>query len=58
MLPINVLLARLAYCFVGVNQGMASVLGKTMVVREFRPRCVTLPRDTPALRVVINWTGR
>jgi hypothetical protein len=35
VLGITVLLALAAYYFIGVDQGMASVFGKSMVVHEF-----------------------
>lgn len=35
MLSITVFLALLAYYFVGVDEGMTSVFGKTMVVHEW-----------------------
>ncbi|NMO01083.1 CbtB-domain containing protein [Gordonia sp. TBRC 11910] len=35
ILTITVLLALLAYYFIGVDEGMSSVFGKTMVVHEW-----------------------
>ena len=35
LLGVTVLLALLAYYFVGVDEGMVSVFGKTMVVHEW-----------------------
>jgi hypothetical protein len=35
MLSITVFLALMAYYFVGVDEGMTSVFGKTMVVHEW-----------------------
>jgi len=35
LLGITVLLAVLAYYFVGVDEGMTSVFGKTMVIHEW-----------------------
>ncbi|UQE73466.1 MULTISPECIES: CbtB domain-containing protein [unclassified Gordonia (in: high G+C Gram-positive bacteria)] len=35
ILSITVLLALLAYYFIGVDEGMTSVFGKTMVVHEW-----------------------
>jgi len=35
ILGVTVLLAIAAYYFIGVDQGMASVFGKSMVVHEF-----------------------
>ena len=35
ILGITILLALLAYYFVGVDEGMTSVFGKTMVVHEW-----------------------
>jgi cobalt transporter subunit CbtB len=35
MLSVTVFLALLAYYFVGVDEGMTSVFGKTMVVHEW-----------------------
>ena len=35
LLGVTILLAGLAYYFVGVDEGMVSVFGKTMVVHEW-----------------------
>lgn len=35
LLGVTVLLALLAYYFVGIDEGMVSVFGKTMVVHEW-----------------------
>jgi hypothetical protein len=35
LLGVTILLALLAYYFVGVDEGMVSVFGKTMVVHEW-----------------------